>query len=48
LEEKKLAALAAEREKIENLTGKERQKAEEKMRKKEAKEKLKSKVKVIR
>lgn len=48
LEEKKLAALAAEREKIETLTGKERQKAEDKMRKKEAKEKLKTKMKVIR
>jgi hypothetical protein len=43
-----LAALAAEREKIDSLSGKERQRAEEKLRKKELKEKGKQKIKVVR
>ena len=50
-EERKLAKLAAEREKVNNLSGKERAKAEEKIRKRQAKEqekKLKGRSKVIK
>ncbi len=47
-EEKKLVALAAERDKLASLTGKERARMEEKMQKKELKEKTKKKMKVVR